>query len=94
VVDSFFWPATVFAVETVALTSGRQYQICLSGTMHLEEGDFGPEEMATVNGVVPTPCVILIGDGSPAVIQCGHGTPRSDIDPGGFSVVVTDLGPI
>ncbi len=93
VIQSFFWPATVFAVQTVSLEQGHLFRICLSGTMHLEEGDFGPAEMATVNGIVPTPCVVLEGDGGPAGIQCGHGTPREDIDPGGFSIVVTDLGP-
>lgn len=90
-VDSFFWPGDVFAVQTVALEEGHTIQICLSGIMHLEEGDFGPADMATVNGIVPTPCVQIIGDGGPAAIQCGHGTPLED--PGGFNIVVTDLGP-
>jgi hypothetical protein len=91
VIDGFFWPGDVFSVQTIPLPVGHTIQICLSGTMHLEEGDFGPAEMAFVNGIVPTPCATIIGDGGPAVIQCGHGTPLED--PGGFNVVVTDYGP-
>ncbi|MGB8643934.1 MAG: hypothetical protein WCF84_01745 [Anaerolineae bacterium] len=98
VVDQVFHPGNEFAVTTkVVLARGRLYRFTFSGKVNL----INPTESVTanqlpehVNGVaVPASgIVVLEGTGSVATITCSRGEPDPN-DPGGYSVVVEDLGP-
>ena len=98
VIDQVFHAGDVFAVTTkVVLARGRLYRFTFSGKVNL----INPTQSVTasqlpehVNGVtVPASgIVVLEGTGSVATISCGRGEPDPH-DPGGYSIVVEDLGP-
>lgn len=98
VVDQVFHPGDVMGVQTkVVLQRGRLYRFTFSGRVNL----INPKQSVTanqlpehVNGVaVPASgIVVLEGTGRVASIDCGSGEPDPQ-DPGGYNVVVEDLGP-
>ena len=87
----------MFAVNTkTVLQPNRLYQFCFSGQVFLVNPDktVQASDIDHVNGIkVPSSgCLTLEGTGKAAVISCGQGEVAQD--PGGFTIVVTDLGPI
>jgi hypothetical protein len=99
VVDSVFHRGDVAAVSTkVVLQRGRLYRFTFSGRVNL----IHPTKSVTanqlpehVNGVaVPASgMVVLEGTGGVAIITCSSGEPDPQ-DPGGYQIVVEDLGPM
>lgn len=99
VVDTVFHPGNVFGVSTnVVLEPGRLYRFTFSGKVNL----INPTRSVTanelpehVNGVTVSASgvVVLEGTGGVANITCGSGEPDPN-DPGGYSIVVEDLGPL
>jgi hypothetical protein len=99
VVDQVFHPGNVFAVSTkVVLQRGRLYRFTFSGLVNLinptrsVSANQLPEH---VNGVaVPASGIVVMeGTGSVATISCGSGEPDPQ-DPGGYTIIVEDLGPV
>jgi len=99
VVDTVFHPGDEFAVNTkVVLQRGRLYRFTFSGIVNL----INPTERVTanqlpehVNGVaVPASGIVVIqGTGAVATITCSRGE-ADPKDPGGYTIVVEDLGPM
>ncbi|MDE3092046.1 MAG: hypothetical protein KGJ80_21950, partial [Chloroflexota bacterium] len=98
VIDNVFHRGDEFAVNTNAvLQRGRLYRFTFSGRVNLinptrsVSANQLPEH---VNGVaVPASGIVVIeGTGSTASITCSSGT-ADPKDPGGYGVVVEDLGP-
>lgn len=97
VVDTVFHAGDVFSVNTkVVLERGRLYRFTFSGLVNLinPTRSVAANILDHVNGVaVPASgIVVLEGTGSVATISCGSGEPDPN-DPGGYTVVVEDLGP-
>jgi hypothetical protein len=98
VVDTVFHPGDVEGVTTkVVLQRGHLYRFTFSGLVNL----INPTQSVTanklpehVNGVAVSVSgtVVIEGTGSVAAITCGSGEPDPD-NPGGYTIVVTDLGP-
>jgi hypothetical protein len=98
VVDTVFHPGNVEGVSTnVTLVRGHLYRFTFSGLVNL----INPTQSVTanklpehVNGVAVSVSgtVVIEGTGSVAAITCGSGEPDPD-NPGGYTIVVTDLGP-
>lgn len=95
-VETLSHPGNVFAVNTKnVLQPNRLYQFCFSGTVYLVNPDRAVKasDIDHVNGVaVPASgCMVIEGNGKPAVISCGQGEAAQE--PGGFTITVVDLGP-
>src|SRR5579859_75072 len=96
VVETLAHPGNLFAVTTkTVLQPNRLYQFCFSGQVFLINPDRAvlASDIDHVNGikVPPSECLTLEGNGKAATISCGQGEIAQD--PGGFNIVVTDLGP-
>lgn len=94
VFESLYIRGDQAAISSVKpLQSGRLYQICFSGYVYLTTGPVAAYELMHVNGIsVPVSgCMTIEGNGAPVAITCGHGT--SAEEPGGYSIIIMDLGP-